>query len=310
MKYSTLSFGLMSFVITTVLFLVTVSVSFAQTDVLPKPATIDVNNIQSEPAIEPIRVMPEPFEKPKRTLDINAEKMTPIPTLYGNTEEVRSDDFIEGPRSFLEKARSTLQIKLRETTELRESRLQTDDRVEDGRLRTEERGADDRMQAEERNVARAREERTEKQIVQKKERVNKYLNNINRKMDAAIDRLDTLIERIKSRIVKFEERGVDMSESKRLLEIANSDVRNAVESISTAETNAREALAGDPSRDTFGNVVSELTKTKESLRSAHTSLVQAIKAMKASFSGEKQERVEKEETSSTDENNTEVGETN
>lgn len=338
---------LFSFVVVVVLFSVTMSVSFAQTSTLTQSDTVNINSVQSKPTSEVTEKTPAPtlyrniesvtttnvegavptatpYEYTESTRDNDTEKVGPIPTLY-ETKRIRDIDvkktdggYTDKPRSFLEKARETLQLKRIETAGSRDIRLQTDREEVTNKLRTEERAVNN-IREEKRDASRAqieervsaKEERIEKEAVQRKERINKFLNNINRKMDAAIDRLDTLLGRIESRIVKFEERGIDMTEVRQHLEIANNNIRSAVESISTADANAREALAGDPSRDTFGNVVSELNGTKESLRSAHASLVKAISAMKASISGEKQERDKgKEETLSPDENDTGAGETN
>lgn len=257
MKHLSSSFGSVSILIVTTLFLLlTASLTFAQTATQARPATVDVNNIQSGRPVD-------------------APKIAPVSVRFKEVQEVKNrgieNESTEGkserPRTFLDKARSVLQ-------ERREGKVELSDDVEKTQVRKELRDSDSNRNNEER-VAELKEK--------KQERVAKFLNNIKRKMDAAISRLIRLSERIESRIVKLEERGADMTEARRLLESAKSDIEHAQENIITAVENAREALAMDLSRDAFGGVVSELTKAKENLRSAHTSLVQVIRTMKNSI---------------------------
>ena len=299
MKYSSLSFGVVSIVTAIVFFLITMQVSFAQTATQLRPATIDVSNVRSE-------------------LPLDTQKKAPTPTLYNSDESVRKtevrtikasvetkDRTTSEPQTFLEKARSVLQEK-------RDELRKDVDNDRDNKLLNGTTDRDAQLRATDRDDNRAL--RVAELKEQKKERVSKFLGNIKRKVDAAILRLQTLGERIESRIVKFEERGLDMTKARQLLEVAKGEIRSAQENIRTAVEDAREALANDPSRDSFGGVVSELSKTKENLRSAHASLVEVIRVMKVSLSdkptdGETDDQNDSPEPSS-DTNETETLQTN
>ena len=109
-----------------------------------------------------------------------------------------------------------------------------------------------------------KEEREVKRQERKKERISRFLDNVTRKMAAAVFRLQKLSDRIESRISKFEERGNDMSDARALLEIARSSIEEATDGIQIAAETAQTALENDLSRNAFGEVISELRKSKES----------------------------------------------
>lgn len=253
MKCSALSFGVASLATAIIFFLVTMSVAFAQTTTQLRPATIDINNVESEqpqtaPDITPAQTLPNNIRGVQKTdIDIRGaeteERTARVQTKNNTTDK---------PRSFFDKVRSVLQGERQNTSEV-ESRDKN------------------------------KEEREAKLKEQKKDRISLFLNNIKRKIDAAISRLEKLGERIESRIVKFEERDVDMSEARRLLGVARGSIGSSIENIGAAIDNAREAFNTSISRNTFGGVVSELTKAKESLRDAHKSFVEIIRIMKANL---------------------------
>ncbi|NQV93291.1 hypothetical protein HQ403_02225 [Candidatus Kaiserbacteria bacterium] len=259
MKYSFLSFGMVSIITAIVFFLITLSVTFAQTATQLRPGTTDVNDARSERPVDAPKIAPVPvrFKEVREVKDVEVR----------NTQ-VESGERNDKPQTFLEKARNVLQKKRENKTELRN----------DGNKR------EAREELRDKKTNENSEERLAELKEKKQERVANFLNNVKRKMDAAISRLLQLSERIESRIVKLEERGVDMTESRRLIGDAKNDIEKAKENIATSVENAREALAADLSRDSFGNVVSELTKAKENLRNAHASLIQTIRAMKSSIS--------------------------
>lgn len=245
MKHSTISFGTVGLVAATLLFLITVSTASAQTGPQIRPGTVDVDNIRSERPLDAPKELPRPTLFESRQQDVRKDS-TEARELKENTQRSSSDK----PASFLDKARDVLKEK---------RQINTSD------------GSD---QAK---------ERASKFMEKKKERISDFFKKITRKMDAAVARLLKLSERIESRIVKFEEREIDMTEARRLLTIAQDSIKSAEESVKTAIENARTALETDVSRDAFGSVVSELAKAKESLRDAHKSLIQVVRTMKSSL---------------------------
>lgn len=162
------------------------------------------------------------------------------------------------PQTFIEKARETLLQKRQENSKVRA------------------------REAEERKVNTARESgEADKAKSERADRIASYLERVSRKMTAAVERLDILSSRIESRINKLEERGIDMTRTKELLEAARVSITEAGESLKTALSDAREALSIDISRDSFGKVVSGLAHAKEKLREAHQTLVEVIRTMKS-----------------------------
>lgn len=255
MKHSTLSSCASGIVTAMILFLITMSVSFAQTEDSPRPSVADVNNVKStrfqttpKPPVPTLYNERGSYNKEaqkKKVDDIKARiraMQTQTKAGYGTTTEARS---------FLDKARNTLQ---------------------------EKRGIE--KPQDKREFLEGRKAKLEEQ---KKERVSRFLNNIKRKMVAATARIEKLLERIESRVAKFEERGVDMTEAHPFIGAAKEDIESAKESIRVAFENAEVELATSTSREAFGGVVNELTKAKESLRAAHKSLVEIIRIMKANL---------------------------
>lgn len=281
MKHSSLSFNSLSFNIwlsllsVLVLFLATVSIALAQTqtDAQPLLRTTDVVNIRSERTQNAPNLVPTPTSF-KDTQDAQDTQKTNVE----NEDTEGIDATTDKPQSFLERARTVLEERRRGGNSVRDQETR-------------------------------QAERETKLSDQRNERIEKFLSNIKRKMDAAISRLSKLAERIESRIVKFEDRGVDMAEATQLLEVAKGSISGAVESIVAAFERAREALGADISRDAFGSVISELKKAKESLRSAHASLVEVIRIMKANLSENKPDDRKNNETDNTPESETDGSDT-
>ncbi|MEX0652139.1 MAG: hypothetical protein WD509_01470 [Candidatus Paceibacterota bacterium] len=262
MKHA-LPFSLVSTSIVLAVFLLTLSTASAQTTTQLRPAAREAIK-NEQPARPPSQ--PENFERKEIEMRAMETKMRDDAMKEVESEEMHTDDSLEAkPRTFLEKAQATLKEKRqRENAEIR---INEDAQRKD-------------------NFSRGEEPRDAVLKKQKEDRTVKFLSNIKNKMDAAISRLEILAERIESRIDKFEARGVDMTEARRLLETAKESIAQAVENITTAFEEAREVLALDLTRDAFGGVVSELSKAKENLRAAHSVLIQVVRTMKNSISNE------------------------
>lgn len=206
------------------------------------------------------------------------------------------------PESFLEKARNVLlerraeRVEPEERDEVREVRLQNatgrDGRIEEATERREERLEETEERREEHRVALE---------ANKEARIAGYLDNVSRKMSAAIERLNVLGDRIESRIEKIEEAGYDMTDARALLETAREKITEADTETATALDDAKTALSEDMTRETFGAIASTLAHAKENLREAHQALVEVIRNMKASIEREMETETETEDETSTDE---------
>lgn len=245
---SNMSLGITSFATAIIIFLITISVAFAQTTIQLNPGTTDVSNIISK--------------RPK-----SATSVIPTQTLFNENRNVQKTDVrnvktnvqtthdkkTNNTKSFLNRARSILK-----------------ERREANRIR---------------NKKESSIERNVKLKNQRKDRIFRFLNNVKRKMYAATSRLEKLSTRIESRIVKLEKDGLDMAAARQLLKIARDNIKSSVENIKVAVENAQEILSTNTnaSRDSFSNVISELTKAKKSLQNAYKSLVEVIRIMKTSI---------------------------
>ena len=182
------------------------------------------------------------------------------------------------PDMLIDKARDVLLQKREAQKENGELRTRE---IEERKNNVEERSSNTETRKDDRADSAVRNE--------KADRIASYLENVSKKMTAAVERLDILSGRIESRINKLEERGVDMTKAKELLQTARARIREAGESLSMALSQARETLTIDISRDSFGKAVATLAQAKEKLRDAHQALVEAIRAMKAGLEQDEQE---------------------
>ncbi len=286
MKHPTLQFSIISIVIATVVFFITISTVFAQTATQLRPATTDIDRIKAE-KLE------------------GARSTTRTRAFRDETKDEKNDDKRPGVRARLidkheEDRKSDLKSKDRDGSifgnvksrilERRDIDAEDNDnnfkkrRVKSLNSQRSDIDGDDTIRENRRKErADGKVGRDEKSKERRLERVSRFLANINRKMNSAVSRLEKLSERIESRINKFEERGLDMTDAKQLLDTAKNDVKIAGESINTTVERARNAFETNISRDTFGGIVSELSKTKEVLKTAHRSLVEVIKIMRASL---------------------------
>lgn len=99
-------------------------------------------------------------------------------------------------------------------------------------------------------------------------RIDAYIERIAKRMHAAIERLDMFAVRIESRIEQLKERGVDTSESERLLEIAVEATADAEIAVNEAVIAARTTLDAELTRKSFQEVKQLFTAAKESLHEA------------------------------------------
>ena len=114
-----------------------------------------------------------------------------------------------------------------------------------------------------------------------------------------------MIDRVDSRITKLEEKfvdkGLDLSNSKRLLEVARSEVVSARADVSAVEGAVAGALNTDNPKESFAKVRELIKSATESVKSAHRALIEAVKEVKASVGSDNTKP--STDTSETDEDN-------
>ncbi len=289
MKYLTPQLNIMSIAIATVIFFITISTAFAQTKPPARPSVTDIDSTKSE---EVNKV--KSTTRTRSFLDSDGDKKEYEEKLRYETKtreaqttdvkpEYRTSSLLDNVKGvFLEKRDIDARVDDNDG-DRNERKIQ----ILNGLRDNGDENKDDinREERKEERVDRDKD-REEKLRDQKRDRISRFLNNIKRKMDSAVSRLGKLSDRIESRIVKLEERGVDMTDAKRLMDTAKSDMKVAGESINTIIERAKNAFEDNVSKGAFGGIISELSKTKETLKNAHRSLVKVIKIMKASLSND------------------------
>lgn len=145
------------------------------------------------------------------------------------------------------------------------------------------------------------EERRQKLEEKRAERIAAYAERMVKRMNAAIDRFEKISDRVSSRIAKIEEKfgdRVDLSESKTLLEAAQLEINNARASVDAINAELALVLESDTPKEAFEQVRTLFSNAKGDLKSAHTSLVEAIKSVKVGV-GEEETEVESEDDDTT-----------
>jgi len=97
-----------------------------------------------------------------------------------------------------------------------------------------------------------------------------------------------MANRVDSRIGKFEERGLDMSEAQVLVDTARLQIIDARGDVSDALAQIDALLDSDNRKGAFANVREVLASAKESVKAAHASLVEAVRLMKAGLAEERE----------------------
>jgi hypothetical protein len=170
-----------------------------------------------------------------------------------------------------------------------EAQVRVEKEAEDASERREEASARAEVKTEEAaaraaNADEKRAEALEKNVL----RVEAFIVRTGSRLGAAVERLEVLSLRILSRVEKFEERGADMSEVRRLLGVADTaiaEAENAVVDIAIFATNITEGLrTGETPREAFANFREAVKSSVSLIRDAHGALVDAIIAVKAGAS--------------------------
>jgi exonuclease VII small subunit len=169
-------------------------------------------------------------------------------------------------------------IPTRTKANIQNLRASTTDRVTDVRENLQDRAEELREDREEKRDVR-RAELSEK----RKDRIRAYMERMLKRFRAAIARLSKLADRIESRIVKLEERDLDLSDAKTLLAEGRVEIVNAETGLASVMPALEEALAGNEPKEAFQKVREILSAVKQDIKDAHAKLVEAIRAIKASL---------------------------
>jgi len=129
--------------------------------------------------------------------------------------------------------------------------------------------------------AQTREERARTLEEAAEKRIRAYVARMARRFVSAIEHLETLAERMDSRIEKLEERGLDLSQARRLLSEAQVNLEGARRDVAGIDAAQDVALSGKTPREAFGSVRALLANAKDSITAAHRALVLALREIKA-----------------------------
>ena len=139
---------------------------------------------------------------------------------------------------------------------------------------------------EARNTIRQRVEEGGKQFQQKIEetrkiRIRAYWGRIMGRMGIATTRLERIADRISSRLDKFQEKGVDVTNPRELLETAKTKITDAKAAVENAKNKIEEIMnSGGDAKTIFQQIKDELNKVKQAVKDAHSALVDVIVALK------------------------------
>jgi hypothetical protein len=151
-------------------------------------------------------------------------------------------------------------------------------------------------QIELKKEAELRKEEKRKEIIEKRnERIKAYTERIVKRYNIALDRIEKLGNRIDSRIEKFEEKGIDVTEVRILKAIAEDQILIARENINNIKTAMEKALEAENPKEAFEIVRQMMSDAKSSIKDAHLSLVEMIKALKGALENQPEGEKEGEE---------------
>lgn len=112
-------------------------------------------------------------------------------------------------------------------------------------------------------------------------RIQNLLDNMARRMDAAIERLKDIADRMESRIEKLEATGVDGSEAYGFINTARTELNLAAELIDEEfEDVAEDAVTSENPREHMQGVRTTFIEAGSHIRAAHEALRSALSALK------------------------------
>jgi hypothetical protein len=112
-------------------------------------------------------------------------------------------------------------------------------------------------------------------------RILEHVKRLVHRLNAAIERMEILAGRVQSRIDKLTERGLDMADEQALLDTALSHIASAQTDVDALEEAVIAMLESDEPREAYAKVKELVRTTIDSVKSAHKTLVEAIRSVKA-----------------------------
>lgn len=228
------------------------------------------------------------------------ENVTDVSSTIQKTEVQKVDARLEEKKRMIETQRVKANL---------EAKRESADNLSDD-IKVKEIGAEAKTNIQERleqtveNREIKKEERKEKLNEKTKERITAYADRIINRLTAAINRMLKLADRIEARIIKLEEKftdkGLDLSESKKLVERAREEARNAQTEINSISETFAEIIDVENPRESFNAVREHIKNAIISVKNAHKTLVEAIKSVKANVVKDTTEDTEDADTNNND----------
>lgn len=166
-----------------------------------------------------------------------------------------------------------IEVRLRAATDTPSKfRLEMKENKEDRRASTTERREEKKEKQDDRRASS-----TEKRIEMQQGIASRRAEQAGRVLAATIDRLEKIVLRVDSRIAKVKAEGGVTAESEAFSAQAKVHLSEARQSLATFSSID---LRADKAQENFAKVRDAANATKEHIRAAHESLMQAIRALK------------------------------
>ncbi|MFT7644898.1 MAG: hypothetical protein ACI9BF_000563 [Candidatus Paceibacteria bacterium] len=123
-----------------------------------------------------------------------------------------------------------------------------------------------------------------------KERIINLAANVSNRMDAVIERIQNIIDRIESRMEKLAENGVDTSDAKDHLALAQTALDAALSGMSTIDATVDTAVNSEDVRAYWVEVKAQFARVRGSLKTAHTEIRVAVTSLKVAVVETQSER--------------------
>ncbi len=148
--------------------------------------------------------------------------------------------------------------------------------------------AEHKQNMQERKDARAstteqrKEGRKERLTDAAKTRIHAHAEKMWKRFNAATMRLEELARRIDSRITKLEEKEGNLTEARRLLNLAHEQIAEAKTAVEQGKAAVEAAIVAENPELAFQQAQNVVRTAQEKIKAAHNSLVQTIRAIHAS----------------------------
>ena len=155
-------------------------------------------------------------------------------------------------------------------------RVEFEERRTEIQTRAEEKKTEITQKIEERKLKV--EERRTKLEDKVKAKVENILENVYIRLSAVITKLNGIADRLDNKLSELETRGVDVSNSSNLLEIARQKIDTAISELEASKTALTSTLETEVSK---GDVRTVVESVRSSIKEAHSALVEVIKSLKS-----------------------------